>query len=94
MVEKEFAELNQAPLGESTAAVAIALARRIGLGEQRLVTRFFTREPTRHGPKARPDTEPLEQGMRHQPRDSSIAVEKGMDPQEAVVDRADRLDFP
>ena len=93
-VEEEPAERNKAPFGEVASAIVIALPRPVGLGQQRLITRLATRKPAGHRPKAGSDAEPFKERMRHQTRDASIAVEEGMDPQEAVVDRPNCLYFP
>lgn len=92
-VEKEDAEFDEAPLGEIAPTVTIALARPIGPGQKRRVTRLITRKPARDRPKPRPHIKPLEQSMRHQSRHPPIAVEEGMDPQEPVVHRTYRLDL-
>ena len=72
-------------LAEIAAAVEIVAARQVAFGEMSLVGGFAAGKPARHRPH-RAGVERLEQHrVRHQTGDAPIAVEKGVNPQQAVM---------
>ena len=92
-LEKELAKRKKAGLGQVPAPVTVSVAGLICCSESGFVLRFFAREPTRDRPEGCPYPEPLEERVRHQSRDAAIAIQKRMDPKEAMVDRAHRLNL-
>ncbi len=89
-LEKEPAKRKKAGLGQVSAPVKVSAAGMICCSESGFVLRFFAREPTSNRPEGCPYPEPLEERVRHQSRDAAIAIQKRMDPQEAMVNRAYR----
>ena len=91
--EKEPAKRKKAGLGEVSAPVTISVAGMIRRSDEGFVLRFCAGEPTSNRPEARPDPESLEEGVGHQACDAAVAIQKRMDPQEAMVNRPDRLNL-
>ena len=86
-LQKEPCERGQRFLAQVAASVDVVPARRVAVGEMALVGAFVPRQPAGDGPDAA-RLQALEQhGVGHQPRHAAVAVQEGVNPQQAVVRR-------
>lgn len=92
-LEKEPAKRKKAGLGEVSSPVTISVAGMIRCSEAGLVLPFFAGEPTSYGPETCPDPESLEERVRHQACDATVAMQEWVNPQEAMVNRPHRLNL-